>query len=90
MVEDEKQLDKILQIKTDLPNLKAIIQYLGTPANPDVYSWKQILEMGEAEADNDLEQRLTQIAINQCCALVYTSGTTGPPKVRGIKNKLTF
>ena len=29
---------------------------------------------------NKLEERLKQVAINQCCRLVYTSGTTGAPK----------
>ena len=27
-----------------------------------------------------LNERLKQIAVNQCCLLVYTSGTTGQPK----------
>ena len=31
VVEDDKQLQKILQIKNSLPHLKAIIQYSGTP-----------------------------------------------------------
>ena len=28
----------------------------------------------------ELEDRLKRIAVNQCCLLVYTSGTTGQPK----------
>ena len=35
---------------------------------------------GETIDDDELEGRMTQIAVNQCCTLVYTSGTTGNPK----------
>ncbi len=80
VVEDEKQLDKILQIKQDLPELKAIVQYLGTPKKEGVLSWEDLLQLGAGESDDELEERLKRIAINQCCALIYTSGTTGPPK----------
>lgn len=38
VVEDRKQLEKILQIKKNLPNLKAIIQYSGIPTDKDVLS----------------------------------------------------
>jgi long-subunit acyl-CoA synthetase (AMP-forming) len=38
VVEDEKQLEKILQIKNNLPKLKAIIQYDGVPTVKDVLS----------------------------------------------------
>ena len=31
VVEDEKQLEKILKVKSELPDLKAIVQYTGTP-----------------------------------------------------------
>ena len=31
VVEDDKQLEKILAIKNELPDLKVIVQYLGSP-----------------------------------------------------------
>ena len=40
VVEDQKQLDKIWNIKNDLPNLKKIVQYTGIPNSPGVVSWK--------------------------------------------------
>uniref|UniRef100_T1JBV8 long-chain-fatty-acid--CoA ligase n=1 Tax=Strigamia maritima TaxID=126957 RepID=T1JBV8_STRMM len=80
VVENEKQLDKILQIKADLPHLKAIIQYTGTPSHPDVLSWNDLLLIGESISDDILEKRIKSLAINQCCFLIYTSGTTGNPK----------
>ena len=78
-----------------MPNLKAVVQYLGTPhfVNPTseggedlrklVYSWKEFMDLGSVsneELDRHLKCRLKAIAVNQCCALIYTSGTTGQPK----------
>ena len=91
VVEDGKQLAKILSIKDDLPHLKAIVQYTGTPTvtMPDkndgklVYSWEELLHIGsnvEQEINKELEKRLLRTAVNQGCLLVYTSGTTGQPK----------
>eukprot|EP00095_Tigriopus_kingsejongensis_P001487 snap_masked-scaffold124_size330879-processed-gene-1.10 protein:Tk01487 transcript:snap_masked-scaffold124_size330879-processed-gene-1.10-mRNA-1 annotation:"long-chain-fatty-acid-- ligase acsbg2" len=80
VVEDEKQLDKILQIRPQLPDLKCVVQYLGTPHKEGVISWARLMELGAQESDDELERRLSAIAINQCCSLIYTSGTTGSPK----------
>jgi long-chain-fatty-acid--CoA ligase ACSBG len=38
------------------------------------------LDKGQSGDDAVLDLRLKEMAINQCCHLVYTSGTTGPPK----------
>jgi len=82
VVEDEKQLEKILKVKSELTDLKAIVQYTGTPKHEGVLSWQDLLQRGKAwpYLKNKLEERLKQVAINQCCRLVYTSGTTGAPK----------
>ena len=98
MVEDHKQLEKILAVRKELPHLKAIIQYTGTPHGKEqkqqdtedfIYSWQEFLDCGssqnreEGEEDalqKELDSRLEKIAVNQCCTLFYTSGTTGQPK----------
>jgi len=80
VVEDEKQLAKVLQIKDNLPTTKAIIQWSGKVTTEGVLSWEELIHLGRQQPDTDLEQRLSGIAINQCCTLIYTSGTTGPPK----------
>ncbi len=82
VVEDEKALEKMWSVKNELPNLKRIVQYTGTPPadRPEVLSWEKFMELGKAQSDDALEERLRNIAINQCCTLVYTSGTTGTPK----------
>lgn len=80
VVEDTKQLEKILQIKQNLPHLKAIIQYDGIPIAKDVLSWDDLLEIGKKESDDNLLSVLKTIGANECCTLVYTSGTVGNPK----------
>ena len=68
----------------EIPSVKKIIQYTGEPSHPGVMSWKELMELGSSEkgedADADLNERLSNMYVNQCCCLIYTSGTTGPPK----------
>ena len=80
VAEDSKQFDKFPKITEFLPSVKSSIQYTGTPKDAGIMSWKDLLEIGKQENDDQLNERINNIAINQCCVLVYTSGTTGLPK----------
>ena len=40
VVEDQKQLDKIWNIRNELPHIKTIVQYSGIPTHAGVISWK--------------------------------------------------
>lgn len=80
VLEDAKQLEKIQKIKKDLPHLKTIIMYDGEPEDKDVLSWKDLIKIGESESDDKLNEVLKTIGVNECCTLVYTSGTVGNPK----------
>ncbi|KAM6960473.1 long-chain-fatty-acid--CoA ligase ACSBG1 [Aplochiton taeniatus] len=82
VVENQKQLVKILQIRDSLPNLKAIVQYSGALQQklPNIYSWEEFMEMGRNVSEEELDDVIDSQKANQCCVLIYTSGTTGKPK----------
>ncbi|XP_017563838.1 long-chain-fatty-acid--CoA ligase ACSBG1 isoform X1 [Pygocentrus nattereri] len=82
VVDNQKQLDKILQIKDNLPNLKAIVQYSGSLQKkfPNLYSWEEFMGLGLDIPDKALDDIISSQKANQCCVLIYTSGTTGIPK----------
>ncbi|XP_069734132.1 long-chain-fatty-acid--CoA ligase ACSBG2 isoform X2 [Phaenicophaeus curvirostris] len=82
VVENDKQLQKILEIQHRLPHLKAIVQY-GEEVKekrPDLYSWSEFMALGKDVPDPQLREIIESQKPNQCCTLIYTSGTTGQPK----------
>jgi long-chain acyl-CoA synthetase len=85
--ENEEQLDKILEVAASCPQLAKIIVFdmegLHGFRDPRVMDFAALLELGaryEAEHPGDFD-RMVEIAKPEDLAiLVYTSGTTGPPK----------
>ncbi|XP_027767113.1 long-chain-fatty-acid--CoA ligase ACSBG2-like [Empidonax traillii] len=82
VVENQKQLQKILEIEDKLPQLKAIVQYGEEikEKRPNLYSWSEFMELGKDVPDTLLNLAIGAQKPNQCCTLIYTSGTTGQPK----------
>ncbi|XP_026858704.2 long-chain-fatty-acid--CoA ligase ACSBG2-like, partial [Electrophorus electricus] len=82
VVENNKQLVKILQVKDHLPHLKAIVQYKGELESkiPHVYTWPEFMKLGAEVSDAQLDAMINSQKPNECCTLIYTSGTTGNPK----------
>ncbi|NWV69496.1 ACBG2 ligase, partial [Malurus elegans] len=93
VVENHKQLQKILEIEDSLPHLKAIVQYGEEikERRPNLYSgatglphcgesWLEFMELGRDVPDSRLREVIASQKPNQCCTLIYTSGTTGQPK----------
>jgi len=84
VVEDEKHLDKMWTVRNELTYVKKIVVYTGSVTkekySSDVLTWSELMALGNAQSSEGLDQRLANIAINQCSTLVYTSGTTGNPK----------
>lgn len=73
VITDEANLQKILEIREDLPYLKAVILTRGKP--PDgVFSFETLVEKG-SRYFQPLNTRADDPAF-----ISYTSGTTGPPK----------
>lgn len=80
VVEDHLQLSKVLPFRDELPDLKAIVMYGEKPVEHSVVSWKELLNIGAAVHDRELQLRLENQAVNQPAVICYTSGTTANPK----------
>ena len=83
VVEDEKMAKAIEPYRNQLPHLKYIIVYDGKVSenSNDVISWQDVMRIGKENRDEtEMLRRQRNMAINECCILVYTSGTTGNPK----------
>ena len=88
LAEDQEQADKLVEVIETLPDLEKVI-YLeprGFRAYRDdlrFVFWEEFLEAGrkhQAENPGAVEARMGEAHPEDIVALVYTSGTTGPPK----------
>jgi long-chain acyl-CoA synthetase len=87
-LEDKKQLDKLLAIRAEIPNVKQIILWDGhAESDPKVDEW--VVPLREL-CDRGRAHRLTQpqalpeirkhLSGSSVATIIYTSGTTGNPK----------
>ncbi|MDF1595084.1 MAG: AMP-binding protein [Acidimicrobiia bacterium] len=87
IAEDQEQVDKALAVKDSLPNLTKIIYVeprgVRSYNDPMLMSWEVFLGLGRAaleESPRRVDELVDGIDPNEVGTLVYTSGTTGPPK----------
>ncbi|HEX9977902.1 MAG TPA: AMP-binding protein, partial [Acidimicrobiia bacterium] len=88
IVEDEEQADKVLAIPSaDLPALETIVylEHRGVDAydDPRLMSWDAFMADGRAFGEANphaVDERMAAARPEDLAYLVYTSGTTGPPK----------
>jgi long-chain acyl-CoA synthetase len=87
IAEDEEQLDKVLEVRDNIPSLKKIIvidmEGLRHFSDPMVMSFEALLALGQEldQKEPDLFlKRLQRPQPEDLAILIYTSGTTGPPK----------
>ncbi len=86
-VEDEEQLDKVLEVRANLPLLRRIVVFdmegLAGLSDAMVVSLEAFERNGEQfdrAHPGELERRLASRVAADTAILVYTSGTTGKPK----------
>jgi long-chain acyl-CoA synthetase len=84
IVESQEQVDKFLQIKAELPLLKKLIywNYKGLSHYGDtmLMGYRELYHLGEqyeVEHPGLFEQNVKTGKVDDVCAIVYTSGTTG-------------
>jgi len=79
--EDEIQLNKLLGIRKNIPNVRKVVLFKGNYTKDDwAISFEEFLEIGKDVSDNDFKKRLNDITPLNPAGIVYTSGTTGVPK----------
>jgi long-chain acyl-CoA synthetase len=84
-VENAQQLEKVLKTRGELPELRYAIVFDpdGVALGDFVLSWEQLLAAGDAyaaEHPTAVDERASRVRPEDLATLVYTSGTTGPPK----------
>jgi long-chain acyl-CoA synthetase len=82
--EDEEQLDKVMSVRADLPDLVAavIVDTRGVRelGDPLVRTWDDLLTTGRAMDRATWAAKVGGLDPSDTAVIVYTSGTTGPPK----------
>jgi len=85
--ENEEQLDKILEVRARCPQLVTIVVYdmegLHAFRDPQVMDFAALLELGaryDREHPGAFDRMVEIPQPEDLATLVYTSGTTGPPK----------
>ena len=87
VVRDQEQADKVLEVMEALPLLKKIIvidmKGLRHYDDPHIISFDQVEALGRKKAEENpqfFESLISEIRADDVALMVYTSGTTGPPK----------
>jgi long-chain acyl-CoA synthetase len=79
-VEDAEQLAKVRAVEADLPALEFVIVIEPADAGGSTISLDALRGRGQGRAQAELEKRVGSVTLDAECLLLYTSGTTGPPK----------
>ena len=93
IAEDQEQIDKALLVESQCPTLEHIIYLdprgVATIDNPKLMGWEDFIDRGRAHRETDpraLEHLARESKPTDIVTLVYTSGTTGPPKGAMLSN----
>ncbi len=84
IVEDEEQLDKLLEVRSNLPELRHVVVIEASTVldhldDPAILTFSELEDLGRARA-GEWAARVDQLEQHDMALIVYTSGTTGPPK----------
>jgi long-chain acyl-CoA synthetase len=85
-VEDAAQLAKVLEVQGKMDGLEHVIVIqptAGATPGPRVQTWEQLRQLGRDQLERvraELDARIASGQADDTATIVYTSGTTGPPK----------
>jgi long-chain acyl-CoA synthetase len=94
LAEDQEQVDKVLDLPPDkYPSVEKVIYIeergVRSYDDPRLLKWDDFLALGRQHRDQHpgaVEERMAAASPDDVMTLVYTSGTTGPPKGAMITN----
>jgi long-chain acyl-CoA synthetase len=78
--EDPSQAEKIEQVRGRLPRLRQIVLIEGEAPHDDAITIEQLRKRGAEVPQGAVRDRVDAVSPEDPATLVYTSGTTGPPK----------
>ncbi len=81
--EDDEQIAKLLEIRSELGDVVKVVTFAGTTDGDWVIDLDDLAALGDAALDGDadlIDAIAAKIAPEQLATLIYTSGTTGRPK----------
>ena len=84
IAEDEEQLDKALAVRKGLPKLRTIVvidtRGVRNLDDPMLMTWDELEQLGRTHPASEWADRAMRLEPEDPALIVYTSGTTGPPK----------
>jgi long-chain acyl-CoA synthetase len=88
LAEDQEQADKVMEVIDNLPNLEKIIHveprgFRQWRGDGRFIFWDDFIELGRTHRETNpgaVERIMAEATADDVMTLVYTSGTTGPPK----------
>ncbi|MGO9034258.1 AMP-dependent synthetase/ligase [Mycobacterium sp.] len=83
VAEDQTQVVKLLEHRTELPDVSKVVIIDGKGDGDWVITLYELEQLGKqllADSPNTIEERVATIGPDQLASLIYTSGTTGRPK----------
>ncbi len=78
ILEDAKQAAKIAKVRENLPELETIVVMTGSADG--ALTLEELRRKGAGAAEGLADERVAAVAPDDAATIVYTSGTTGPPK----------